>query len=53
MFDDYTTTQLIALRHLCGDIVERAASAQEAADVLLILEYIDEELTMREHSKSA
>ena len=53
MFDGYTTNQLLKLRSLCADIIERADEAQTRADALLLLGYIDEELAMREQKKIA
>jgi hypothetical protein len=53
MFEDYTTNQLIELRRLCSDTVERTRDVAEAADALMVLEYIEEELMMRNQEKSA
>jgi hypothetical protein len=53
MFGDYTTQQLIELRHLCHSMVARSATVQEAADALLIVQHIDEELARREQAKTA
>jgi hypothetical protein len=48
MFEDYTINQLLALRSLCADTIERADEVQKRANALLLLEYIDEELAIRE-----
>jgi hypothetical protein len=53
MFEDYTINQLLNLRSLCADTVEQADDVHKRADTLLLLEYIDEELAMREHKRSA
>ncbi len=53
MFDEYTTNQLVELRAMCADILERTDDIQKRADTLLVLEHIEEELVMREHKKSA
>ncbi len=53
MFEGYTTNQLVELRVMCADIIERTDEIQKRADTLLILEHIDEELAMREFKKSA
>jgi hypothetical protein len=53
MFDDYTTSQLLDLRSLCADTIELADDVRKRADTLLLLEYIDEELAIREHKQSA
>lgn len=53
MFEDYTINQLLALRSLCADILERAGDVQQRADTLLVFECIDEELAMREQRRSA
>jgi hypothetical protein len=38
MFEDYTINQLLALRSLCADIIERADGVQQRADTLLVFE---------------
>jgi hypothetical protein len=48
MFEDYSINQLLALRSLCSDIIERADDVQQRADTLLVFECIEEELAMRE-----
>jgi len=53
MFDDYTINQLLNLRSLCADTIELADDVQKRADTLLLLEYIDEELGIRERKQSA
>ena len=53
MFENYTINQLLNLRSLCADTVERADDVHKRADTLLLLEYIDEELAMRERKQSA
>jgi len=53
MFEDYTTKQLLELRCLCAEIAEQADEVEERADALLVLEYIDKELTLREERQSA
>lgn len=53
MFEDYTTNQLLELRSLCADTIELAEDVHKRADTLLLLEYIDEELAIREHRQSA
>lgn len=53
MFDEYTTNQLIELRALCADIIERTEGVEQRADALLILQGIEEELAMREYKKTA
>jgi hypothetical protein len=53
MFEDYTTHQLVELSSLCAHTVEQCESLEERANLLLILEYIEEELTLREQRKRA
>jgi hypothetical protein len=53
MFEGYTITQLLNLRSLCADTIEQADDVKKRADTLLLLEYIDEELAIREHKQSA
>jgi hypothetical protein len=53
MFEDYTISQLLNLRSLCADTIELADHVQKRADTLLLLEYIDEELAIRERRRSA
>jgi DNA polymerase III epsilon subunit-like protein len=43
----------VKLRSLCVDTVELADDVKKRADTLLLLEYIDEELAMREQKKLA
>jgi hypothetical protein len=53
MFEGYTINQLLKLRSLCADTIEQADDVRKRADTLLLLEYIDEELAIREHKQSA
>lgn len=53
MFDEYTTSQLIELRSLCAEIVERTEGVEKRADTLLVLQSIEEELALREYKKTA
>jgi hypothetical protein len=53
MFDEYTTPQLIELRSLCADMVERTEEVETRADTLLVLQGIEEELASREYKKTA
>jgi hypothetical protein len=53
MFEGYTNSQLLELRSLCADTIELADDVHKRADTLLLLEYIDEELAIREQKKSA
>jgi hypothetical protein len=53
MFENYTVNQLLDLRSLCADTIELADDVHKRADTLLLLEYIDEELAIREHKQSA
>lgn len=53
MFEGYTNSQLLDLRSLCADTIEDADSLQKRADTLLLLEYIDEELAIRQYKKLA
>ena len=54
MFDEYTTEQLVHLRLLCADAIERNEDIKQRADALLLLEYVEEELALRaEQRKSA
>lgn len=53
MFDDYTTFQLIELRHRCADSIQGADDAQQRTAALLILKHIDEELAIRQQKQSA
>jgi hypothetical protein len=52
MFDGYTTDQLLELRSLCADTIELADDVEKRADILLLLEHIDEELAIREPKQS-
>jgi hypothetical protein len=53
MFEDYNTNQLLALRSLCADIIERTDDLRQRADTLLVFECVEEELAMREQKQSA
>ena len=53
MFEGYTINQLLKLRSLCTATIEQADDIRKRADTLLLLEYIDEELAIREHKQSA
>ena len=53
MVEDHTTKQLLELRSLCADILERADELETRVDALRALESIDEELTMRQRTKAA
>jgi hypothetical protein len=53
MFEDYNTNQLLALRSLCADIIERTDDLRQRADTLLVFECLEEELAMREQKQSA
>jgi hypothetical protein len=53
MFEDYTIAQLLALRSLFAETAEQGDDTEKHADALLILQYIDEELTIRGRTKSA
>jgi hypothetical protein len=53
MFEGYTMNQLLDLRSLCIVTIESADDVHKRADTLLLLEYIDEELAIREHKQSA
>lgn len=47
MFDDYTTDQLVELRAMCADVIERAEDVEHRADALVVIEHIDQELAIR------
>jgi hypothetical protein len=51
MFDEYTKTQLLELRRVCADTVERGSTTEELADALLLLDCIDQELATRERRR--
>jgi hypothetical protein len=53
MIEDYTNKQLRGLRSLFAETAEQVDEAVQRADALLILQYIDEELTIRERTKPA
>jgi hypothetical protein len=53
MFEDYTTQQLVELRHLCAETARRSHDIEQIADALLIMECIEEELVVRGQSKAA
>jgi hypothetical protein len=53
MFEGYTINQLLELRSLCADTIEQADDVRKRADTLLLLDFIDEELAIREHKQSA
>jgi hypothetical protein len=53
MFEDYTTKQLVELRHLCADTARHSNDVEQIADALLIIEYIEEELVVRCRSEAA
>jgi hypothetical protein len=52
MFDDYTHAQLVELRLICIAMAEQGSSTEQRADALLLLEYIDQELAIRERRKA-
>lgn len=47
MFEDYTTEQLVTLRFMCAELVEKTHDLEQRADALLLMEYIEEELALR------
>ena len=53
MFDNYTTRQLLELRSMCADTIEKSDDVQQRADTLLVLEHIEDELSMRQEKLSA
>ncbi len=53
LFGDYTTTQLLQLRSLCAEMVDKTDDVQSRADILLILDHIEEELELRQEQKLA
>jgi hypothetical protein len=53
VFEDYTSKQLIELRSLCAELIERTAALEQRADALLILENIDRELALRGEKEAA
>ncbi len=53
MIDDYSTPQLIELRNVCLEMVERAPNTKASADALLLLEQIDEVLASREQQQKS
>jgi len=53
LLEDYTTEQLLDLRHLCIDIVSENDGMWGKADAFLILRSIDEELTRRQQSRKS
>jgi len=53
MLEYYSIKQLLSLRSICADTVERADEIEDRANALLMLEQLDEELSAREQKKSA
>jgi hypothetical protein len=53
MFHDYTIEELLELRCLCLENIERINDTAERADTLLVLECIEQELSRRQSSKAA
>jgi division protein CdvB (Snf7/Vps24/ESCRT-III family) len=53
MFQDYTTEELLELRCLCLENIEAVGDVVQRADTLMVLQYIEEELTLRHHTKAA
>jgi hypothetical protein len=47
MFNDYTTDQLVQLRTMCANVIERTEDVKRRMDVLLIIDHIDQELIIR------
>jgi hypothetical protein len=52
MFDEYTTTQLVEIRSLCTDLIERTDEIKTRADSLLVMQHVEKELVMREQKQS-
>ncbi len=46
MFYGYTTAQLLHLRALCYELLEQTEDVIKTADLLLLLEHIETELSM-------
>jgi hypothetical protein len=53
MIEDYTTKQLRGLRSLFAETAEQVDEAEQRTNALLILQYIDEELTIRKNTTPA
>jgi hypothetical protein len=53
MIEDYTSKRLQGLRSLFAETAEQVNEAEQRADALLIVQYIDEELIMRKRTEPA
>ena len=53
MFQDYTLEELLQLRCLCIENIEQTEQVAARADLLLILQCLEDELTLRQLHNAA